>query len=40
VIEYNQWERQMPEASTMAFSFPAGLELAKALVQRPQYESD
>lgn len=38
--EYDQWERETSEASTMALSFPAGLELAKALAQRPQYETD
>lgn len=38
--EYDRWARETPEASTMALSFDAGLELAGALAQRPQYETD
>ncbi len=35
--EYDRWARETPAASTMALPFDAGLELADALAERPEY---
>lgn len=36
---YERWAEETPDAATMAISFPQGLELARALADRPQYET-
>lgn len=38
--EYDAWARETPGASTMALSFPAGLDLAGTLAERPAYGAD